>query len=916
MTLGLTEWEAKERLEKYGYNELKAKKRITWLNILIRQFVSNFLVWVLIVAMAISIFIGEVLNFWMILFVIIFVIIMGFIQEYKAEKAMESLKKFVQYKTRVIRDGELREIYSREVVPGDVLVLEMGDKIPADAKIIDTIGEFKVDESILTGESKAVKKSKGDLIFAGTQIVRGKCEAIVINTGMRTELGKIADMIEKDEKEKIRQKTSSFATRSSDSTPLQIKIHNLGRTLALIALLSSSAVFGFGILMGAPIAEMLMVALALAVAAVPEGLPLTLTLTLSVGMHNMAKHNAVVRKMLAVETLGSTTVICTDKTGTLTKNEMTVEKIFVDGKIYEITGKGYEPEGEFFIEDKNIKVDTQENLVLLLKAVSLCNNAVIRKTDGIWDSIGDPTEVALIVAGAKADLWKDNLEKRYPRIKEIAFSSERKLMTTVHKVDEVNNVNNELIVFSKGAPEVILKKCKFIKLDENSSSFRKSANPKDSLRKDNGIWEINADEIEKIIGMNNKLASSSYRVLGVAYKKICNDEYHDYLKNDELIENDLIFLGLVGMTDPPREGVKEAIETCKKAGIKVIMITGDNEETAKAIGKKIGLLEDNNDNKTVKRVMTGNELEILDEKEFESLVDVVEIYARVMPEQKLKIVKTLKRKGHIVAMTGDGVNDAPALKMADIGIAMGIKGTDVAKESSDMILQDDNFATIVEAVKSGRNIYENIEKFTCYLISRNFTEVILISIGILIYGFNYLPLLPLQILFINAFDEELPAISLGMDPVRKDVMNKPPRKIGQEILAKKNFFLVIKLASFMAFVAFMVFIISNPIANIEYARTMVFTTIVGMVIFNTFNFRSLDESVFKIGAPMNKILILAVVFISIITLIILYTPYLRGIFEFTTLGLRDWIICLVASFSTFIYMEVVKLLNNKKPPNK
>ena len=916
MTLGLTEWEAKERLEKYGYNELKAKKRITWLNILIRQFVSNFLVWVLIVAMAISIFIGEVLNFWMILFVIIFVIIMGFIQEYKAEKAMESLKKFVQYKTRVIRDGELREIYSREVVPGDVLVLEMGDKIPADAKIIDTIGDFKVDESILTGESKAVKKSKGDLIFAGTQIVRGKCEAIVINTGMRTELGKIADMIEKDEKEKIRQKTSSFATRSSDSTPLQIKIHNLGRTLALIALLSSSAVFGFGILMGAPIAEMLMVALALAVAAVPEGLPLTLTLTLSVGMHNMAKHNAVVRKMLAVETLGSTTVICTDKTGTLTKNEMTVEKIFVDGKIYEITGKGYEPEGEFFIEDKNIKVDTQENLVLLLKAVSLCNNAVIRKTDGIWDSIGDPTEVALIVAGAKADLWKDNLEKRYPRIKEIAFSSERKLMTTVHKVDEVNNVNNELIVFSKGAPEVILKKCKFIKLDENSSSFRKSANPKDSLRKDNGIWEINADEIEKIIGMNNKLASSSYRVLGVAYKKICNDEYHDYLKNDELIENDLIFLGLVGMTDPPREGVKEAIETCKKAGIKVIMITGDNEETAKAIGKKIGLLEDNNDNKTVKRVMTGNELEILDEKEFESLVDVVEIYARVMPEQKLKIVKTLKRKGHIVAMTGDGVNDAPALKMADIGIAMGIKGTDVAKESSDMILQDDNFATIVEAVKSGRNIYENIEKFTCYLISRNFTEVILISIGILIYGFNYLPLLPLQILFINAFDEELPAISLGMDPVRKDVMNKPPRKIGQEILAKKNFFLVIKLASFMAFVAFMVFIISNPIANIEYARTMVFTTIVGMVIFNTFNFRSLDESVFKIGAPMNKILILAVVFISIITLIILYTPYLRGIFEFTTLGLRDWIICLVASFSTFIYMEVVKLLNNKKPPNK
>jgi len=906
--MGLTEWEAKERLKKYGYNELKAKKRITWLNILIRQFVSNFLVWVLIVAMAISVFIGEVINFWMILFVIVFVIIMGFIQEYKAERAMESLKKFVQYKTKVIRDGELREIHSREVVPGDILVLEMGDKIPADAEIISTVGEVKVDESVLTGESEAVKKSNGDLIFAGTQIVRGKCVAIVVNTGMRTELGKIAGMIEKEE-EKIGQKPLVFATRSSASTPLQIKIHNLGRTLALVALLSSSMVFGFGIFMGAPIAEMLMVALALAVAAVPEGLPLSLTLTLSMGMHNMAKHNAVVRKMLAVETLGSTTIICTDKTGTLTKNEMTVEKIFVDDKIYKITGKGYEPKGEFFIGNKKIDVNAHENLVLLLSAVSLCNNAIIREIDGIWHNIGDPTEVALIVAGAKADLWRKDLEVKYPRIREITFSSERKLMTTVHKADD------ELIVYSKGALEVILKKCGFIK-------------------KNNKIKELDNVEIEKILKMQKELASSSYRVLGVAYKKICNDDYNNLNENDynygnlkeKDIENNLIFLGLVAMTDPPRDGVKEAIETCKKAGIKVIMITGDNEETAKAIGKKIGLLDvdninniNNSTNNNIeinknnklkhivkKRTITGNELKTLNEKEFEIIVDAVNIYARVMPEQKLKIVETLKRKGHIVAMTGDGVNDAPALKVADIGIAMGIKGTDVAKESSDMILQDDNFATIVEAVKSGRNIYENIEKFTCYLISRNFTEVILISLGIIIYGFNYLPLLPLQILFINAFDEELPAISLGMDPVRKDVMNKPPRKVGQEILTRKNSFLVIKLASFMAFVAFMVFISSNPISNIEYARTMVFTTIVGMVIFNTFNFRSLDESIFKIRAPLNKILVLAVIFILLITFCVLYLPYLRDIFEFTHLGLKDWIVCIGASFSTFVFMEVIK----------
>ena len=923
MTLGLTEWEAKERLEKYGYNELKAKKRITWLNILIRQFVSNFLVWVLIVAMAISIFIGEVLNFWMILFVIIFVIIMGFIQEYKAEKAMESLKKFVQYKTRVIRDGELREIYSREVVPGDVLVLEMGDKIPADAKIIDTIGEFKVDESILTGESKAVKKSKGDLIFAGTQIVRGKCEAIVINTGMRTELGKIADMIEKDEKEKIRQKTSSFATRSSDSTPLQIKIHNLGRTLALIALLSSSAVFGFGILMGAPIAEMLMVALALAVAAVPEGLPLTLTLTLSMGMHNMAKHNAVVRKMLAVETLGSTTVICTDKTGTLTKNEMTVEKIFVDGKIYEITGKGYEPEGEFFIEDKNIKVDTQENLVLLLKAVSLCNNAVIRKTDGIWDSIGDPTEVALIVAGAKADLWKDNLEKRYPRIKEIAFSSERKLMTTVHKVDEVNNVNNELIVFSKGAPEVILKKCKFIKLDENSSSFRKSANPKDSLRKDNGIWEINADEIEKIIGMNNKLASSSYRVLGVAYKKICNDEYHDYLKNDELIENDLIFLGLVGMTDPPREGVKEAIETCKKAGIKVIMITGDNEETAKAIGKKIGLLDvdninniTNNTNNNIeinknnklkhivkKRTITGNELKTLNEKEFEIIVDAVNIYARVMPEQKLKIVETLKRKGHIVAMTGDGVNDAPALKMADIGIAMG-SGSDVAKEASDIILQDDNFATIVEAIKIGRIIYDNIKCFTTYFVSTNYCEIFLILLSLFLIGVDYLPLLATHILLINMVAEDLPAATIGLDFSREDVIYKKPINPKDKILGMKELTLSFILSFSMAVILLSIYIINNPYENIEKARAVLFSSFITILIANTLNFK-IRDSILKINAFKNNFLMFSIFFTILILLIAIYTP-LNAYLGFVPLELDDWIYPAISFILTLAVGEILK----------
>ena len=886
---GLTKREAEERLEKYGYNELEVKKKITGFNILVRQFVSNFLVWVLIVAMLISAYIGEILNFWMILFLIIFVIMMGFVQEYKAEKAMESLKKFIQYKTQVIREGgRVYEIFSKEVVPGDILVLRMGDKIPADAEVIATTGEFKVDESVLTGESNAVKKYSGDLIFAGTQVVHGACNSTVINTGMGTELGKIAEMVEKEE----------------EKTPLQIKIHNLGKTLSFVALLASILIFGFGIFMGAPISNMLMVALALAVAAVPEGLPLALTLTLSLGMHNMAKHNAVVRKMLAVETLGSVTVICTDKTGTLTKNEMTVEKIFVDGEVYNIGTIDSESEEYILKDGKKIDPDEEKNLILLLKAVSLCNNAQISSPLSPETNIlGDPTEVALAFAGTKIGLWKHNLDAEYLKIYEIPFTSRRKLMTTIHRIND-----NESIVFTKGAPEVILNACKFIE-------------------KNNKIKEIDRDTVEEILMTNCDLAGSSYRVIGVAYKKVSNYDMNNL--NDNIIEEDLTFLGLVGMIDPPRKGVYEAVESCKKAGIKVIMITGDGEETAKAIGEKIGIFNKDgrsenkinrinkiNNSNMVKNIIKkgtiiGSELENLSEDEFDSIVDAVSIYARVVPEQKLKIVKSLKKKGHIVAMTGDGVNDAPALKMADIGIAMGKKGTDVAKESSDMILQDDNFATIVEAIKIGRNIYENIEKFTCYLVSHNFMQVILIALGIFIFGFNYLPLLPLHILFINAVGEELPAISLGMSPVRKEIMEELPRKT-QNILTKMNLYLVSSLAIFMTFVIFSVFIFSNPLEDIEYARTMVFTILVGMIIFNTFNFISLNKSIFKIDYPLNKMLIIAILFIGIITISILNISYLKEIFKFASLSLKDWIVCIIASFSTVIFMEYIKMHNKFK----
>ena len=719
---GLTEKEAKGGLKKYGPNELEEKKKTTPFKVLIRQF-KNFIVFVLIAAALISFFINEIINFWVITSIICFVIILGFFQEFKAEKAMEALKKIISPTSKVVRGKKVMKLLTKYIVPGDVLHLETGDKIPADGKIFEVIG-LKVDESALTGESVPVEKKEGDIIFAGTQIVYGKCKALVTKTGMRTKLGEIAGMIQVDE----------------TKTPLQKNIAYLSRNLAILALVACTFTFTLGFFKGAPTAELLIVALALAVATVPEGLPLTLTLTLAHGMNSMAKHKAIVRKMLAVETLGSTTVICTDKTGTLTKNEMTVQKIWTDDKTFDITGTGYGLKGEFSVNEKQIELSKEKNLNSLLRSAVLCNNASVEKTNGKVGVIGDPTEASLIVAGAKANLWKGDLEEEYQRIEEIVFTSERKLMTTIYKKE------NKKIAFVKGAPEFVLEKCKFIE-------------------KNGGVEKLSKEEIAKILEKNRDFAGSAYRVLSIAYKKVSGS------LTPKNAEDDLVFLGLVAMIDPPREEVKEAIEICKSAGIKTIMITGDNADTAKAVAKKIGLINENWDDnidglksEKLKRIVkdgaiTGTELNELSDKEFEEIVERNVIYARIMPEQKLRIVNALQNKGHVVAMTGDGVNDAPALKKADIGIAMGINGTDVAKESSVMILQDDNFATITEAIKRGRTIYENIEKFTCYLISRNFTEIILIILGIIFLGFEFLPLLALQILFINTFDEIMPSIA-------------------------------------------------------------------------------------------------------------------------------------------------------------
>ena len=864
---GLLNEEVLKRLDKYGPNILEEKNRVTPFKVLVRQF-ANVIVWVLAAAAIIALLAGEVINFWAIIGIILFVIIMGFLQEYRAEKSMEALKKFVQPLTRVRRGGALKEIPSQDVVPGDILVLESGDVVPADALVFEMIG-LQVEEATLTGESVPVSKEKDDTIFAGTQIVHGKCSALVSATGMNTELGKIAGLVQQKE----------------EATPLQKKITKLTRTLAIIALIASLVTLITGIYKGAPVPEMLLIAIALAVAAVPEGLPLTMTITLANGMRHMAQHNAIIRRMLGVETLGSTTIICTDKTGTLTRNEMTVRKIILPGREINVTGKGYEPIGELLENNSSIGIEDNKGLELLLRAAALCNNAALEEVDNEWKGIGDPTEIALLVAAAKAGIWKSKLDGELPRMQEIIFTSERKMMSTVH------NMQEKEMAFTKGAPEMVLDRCTFIYAPS-------------------GVREFTEQDRIEILENNRALAQETYRVLALAYRPIGS--------SDEELEDRMIFLGLVALIDPPREEAKKAIETCHKAGIKVVMITGDNQETAKAIASEIGLsdgtisLEGITDEK-VRHILadgaiTGTELDELNDEEFSSVVEKVSIYARTRPEQKLRIIKALQERGHIVAMTGDGVNDAPALRKADIGIAMGIKGTDVAREASVMVLQDDNFSTIVEAVKMGRGIYSNIEKFTTYLVSRNFTEVMLILITVALLGFEYIPLLALQILFINMFNEVVPAISLGMEPVKDSIMSRKPRDPKEGILGRKNLTLVISTALTMSIVSFLVFLMADPFADVQKARTLTFVTIVSMALFVPTAFRSLEGSAINRGLFSNRSMLIGMLITLLLMGCVVYIPILQVAFELTPLSLMDWVLPIGAALLTLIIIEGIKFV--------
>ena len=865
---GLTENEARERLGKYGINEIEKRKSITPLQIFIRQFTS-FIVIILMVAILISLLIGERLDAVVISIIVILNGIFGFVQEYKAEKAIEALRKLTALKAKVIRAGKEIAIDSRELVPGDVILLETGSKVPADVRLVQSAA-LQVDEASLTGESVPSKKitepikrgtsvnDQENMVFMGTIVTKGHAKAVVTNTGMDTELGKIAELVQ-EVKEKL--------------TPLQERLKQFSKWLGFVTIGICTVVFGVGVLREylaktffeiSRISEMFLIAVALAVAAIPEGLPAIVTISLALGVRKMAKRNALIRQLPAVETLGCTDVICSDKTGTLTKNEMTVTEIYANNTLIKITGEGYTPKGDF-IHAGSEQSDTG-NIELLLKIGALCNDSRLNHNER-WEIFGDPTEGALLVSAEKLGLKKNELEKNFPRIDEIPFDSERKCMTTIHKI------NNENIAYIKGAPDVIINKCKYLYIDGK-------------------VNRLTEEDKKRILKINHDMAKKALRVLGFAYKSLPGS----YNPVSEELENDLIFVGLQAMFDPPREKVKEAIAKCKTAGINTVIITGDHKFTAVAIAKELGLFKEGN------IALSGDELDKLSDDELNRILGDIKIYARVSPEHKVRILDALKKKGYTVAMTGDGVNDAPALKKADIGIAMGITGTDVAKEASDMVLTDDNFSSIVNAVEEGRGIYNSIKQFVQYTLSSNLGEILVIFMAILM-GWP-LPLIAIQILWINLLTDGLPGLALGLDPHSKDIMKKPPREREEKIISR-NVVHNIAIVGFVMMVGTLFLFYSYGIDSIK-AKSIAFTTLVMFQLFNVLTYRAKN---FKINFKTSKYLIGSVIITILMQLAVLYTP-LNVAFKTVPIGLLDWVKILLVTCLLYIMLESRKMFLN------
>jgi len=906
---GLTSEEVEARRKTYGYNELKEKKRRTALQMFLGEFKDIFIL-LLLAATVLSAGIGYYESIGTgkgfletytdtitITIIVVLVAVSGFVQEYRAEKAIEALKKLTAPKARVIRDGRETMIPAREVVPGDMLVLEAGDTVPADARVLQAI-ELKSDEAVLTGESTPVNKSldivspdaavaeRKDMLFMATHTIYGRGKAIVTSIGMGTEFGRIAELVQEAEEEE---------------TPLQRKLDRFAKkiaygVIALAAVIFVLELFAEGLGIKAFI-DAFMISISLAISVVPEGLPAIVTITLALGAREFARRHAIIRKLSSTESLGATTVICSDKTGTLTKGEMTVRRIY-DGKFVDVTGVGYEPKGEFKVGNEPINPLETPDLSLTLTIGSLCNNAKLEKDNGSWHIIGDPTEGALIVIAVKAGLEVGELEKRYPRIGEIPFTSEKKRMTTIH-----SSPDGGKIAFMKGAPEIVLELSTHI--FENGEE-RQLTEPKR----------------RELLDINEKLASEALRLLGMAYKKLPSG-----LKEfrEENIEKGMVFVGLEGMIDPPREEAIEANRKCEQAGIKTVMITGDHKLTATAVAKEIGMMKEDS------TVLTGVELDQMSDEEFQEKVEKVAVYARVSPEHKLRIVGAWKKRGQIVAMTGDGVNDAPAVKSADIGISMGISGTDVTREASDMVLTDDNFATIVRAVEEGRVIYDNIRKYARFLISCNFDEVLVIGSFALLAGlagaggevFFPVPLLPAMLLWINLVTDGAPAVSLALDPPEEDVMKRRPRKSGEGILHGMTAFIIVSfiLQSAGTILLFALnfyifpthpwgwpngpFIEANRILTLDEARTTAFVQATLFELFVVWNCRSEKRSVWRMGrdAFKNKWFVIAEIVSIGTTLAIPYIPITASMFHLVPLTSLDLAqVILVASWALFFVL--------------
>ena len=867
---GLDQKQVDRRLNNYGLNKLPEKKQSSIFDLWLAQF-KDFMVLVLIVAVIISAFLGELADATAIFAIVILNAVMGFVQEFRAERSLQALKKLSAPKARVKRAGGIEEVDSQNLVPGDLLLLELGDKIPADARVVES-NNLKVNEASLTGESTAVSKSdstlsgevslgdRSNMVHMGTTVLEGRGKAVVTRTGVATEMGQIADLLKEEDKK---------------LTPLQRRLKNLSKWIVLSCLAACLTVMGLGVLKGESLYRMFLSGVSLAVAAIPEGLPAIVTLVLALGVQRLIKCNAIVRKLPAVETLGCATSICSDKTGTLTTNEMIVEQIYINDETHYVQAEGF----------------NNPTLEKILKIGAICNNAEIKesnlkeKLDSLKDSIigkktkqkiiGDPTEGALLLAAEEAGLEKESLREDYKQLLEIPFSSKRKRMSVIAKSD------NQSELFIKGAPEVILERAQYY--------YHRGA-----------VKRLTATKKKEILAKNYKFASQALRILGLGYK-----ELHGSLKQENLeqYENEIIFVGLVGIIDPPRPEVKRAILQCKKAGIKTKMVTGDHKDTAVAIAKKLNLVVDQDS------VITGEGLKELSFKELVEQIDDFSVLARFSPEDKLEIVKALQKKQHIVAMTGDGVNDAPAIKEADIGIAMGQKGTDVTKEASALILADDNFATIVAAIKEGRGIYNNIRKFIRYLLSCNVGEILTMFFTSLL-GLP-LPLVAIQILWVNLVTDGLPALALGVDPADDDIMDQKPRDPNESIFSNGLQWKILGQGLLIGISTLFVFLFGLKYSSdLMVARTMAFTNLVMAQLFFVFSCRSEKYSIFRINPFNNLYLLLAVILSFGMHYLVLYLPFFQQLFKTTALNKAEWgLIFLVASSSTFL-IEIGQFIIN------